>query len=304
MITNREVSNMRKTLKRLAISFLVAGLMFSTPILPTAQTGTIQAEAAVLNGKINTKFLHIRTRKTTSSKCIKIVHKGDKVKVLSSGTKWVKIQIGNKIGYTQGRYINTESGTASSPYANVISGTSAKKLVVRAGKTSTSDAVITIGKSTKVKVLTPGKTWVKVKVKGKTGYVPGKYIKTSNGRTAANPKSKGEEVVEYARRFLGNPYRWGGTSLTRGADCSGFVMSIYKHFGKSLPHSSYALRSVGKRVNGLKNAKPGDIICYNGHVAIYMGNNKVIHASNRKDGIKITNNASYRHIVTIRRIFN
>ena len=132
----------------------------------------------------------------------------------------------------------------------------------------------------------------------------GKYITIANGATAsATTMSKGQSVVNYAKRFLGNPYRWGGTSLTHGADCSGFVMSVYRHFGKSLPHSSYAQRNVGRRVSSLSKAKPGDIICYSGHVAIYMGNNRVIHASNPRDGIKITKGAAYRSIVTIRRIF-
>ena len=146
--------------------------------------------------------------------------------------------------------------------------------------------------------------WVAVKVKGKVGYTQGKYITIANGATAsATTMSKGQSVVNYAKRFLGNPYRWGGTSLTHGADCSGFVMSVYRHFGKSLPHSSYAQRRVGRRVGSLSKAKPGDIICYSGHVAIYMGNNKVVHASNPRDGIKITKGAAYRSIVTIRRVF-
>ena len=115
--------------------------------------------------------------------------------------------------------------------------------------------------------------------------------------------AKRQEVVNFALQFEGNPYVYGGTSLTNGADCSGFVMSVYRHFGKSLPHSSYAQRNVGRRVSSLSKAKPGDIICYSGHVAIYMGNNRVIHASNPRDGIKITKGAAYRSIVTIRRIF-
>lgn len=294
---------MQNLLKRLAVSLFVAVFLLNTAILPMTGNEAGEAQAAVLSGKINSSFLNIRNRKSTSAKRIKVVYKGEKIKVLSTGSKWVKVQVGKQIGYTQGRYIDTESGTASDPYANVISGTSKGNMALRAGKSKSSRKLATIKTNQKVKVLTPGKTWVKIKVNGKTGYVKGKYIKTANGGTAANPTTKGEKVVEYAKKFLGNPYRWGGTSLTHGADCSGFVMSIYKHFGKSLPHSSYALRSVGRKVNGLKNAKPGDIICYNGHVAIYMGNNKVIHASNRKDGIKITNKANYRRIVAIRRIF-
>ena len=126
--------------------------------------------------------------------------------------------------------------------------------------------------------------------------------------TEAQAASKGQQVVNYAKQFVGNKYRYGGTSLTKGTDCSGFTMSIYRKFGKRLPHSSSGQRRVGKKVKGgLKNAKPGDIICYSGHVAIYMGNKKIVHASNSapypKGGIKISNNARYRKIVTIRRIF-
>ena len=119
--------------------------------------------------------------------------------------------------------------------------------------------------------------------------------------------SKGQQVVNYAKIFVGNKYKYGGTSLTKGADCSGFTMSVYKKFGKKLPHSSSGQRKVGKKVSGgIKKAKAGDIICYSGHVAIYMGKNKIVHASNSakypKGGIKISNNASYKKILAIRRL--
>ncbi len=112
----------------------------------------------------------------------------------------------------------------------------------------------------------------------------------------------GKSVASFACQFVGNPYVWGGTSLTEGADCSGFVMSVYNNFGVSLPHSSSADRSVGSAVNGLENAQPGDIICYSGHVAIYIGNGQIVHASTAKTGI-IISNATYRSILSIRRIF-
>ena len=177
-------------------------------------------------------------------------------------------------------------------------------LNIRVSKSTKAKKITTLKRGAKVTLLSNNSKWVAVKVKGRVGYTQGKYIRIANGGTAsATTMSKGQSVVNYAKRFLGNPYRWGGTSLTRGADCSGYVMSVYRHFGKSLPHSSYAQRKVGRRVGSLSKAKPGDIICYSGHVAIYMGNNRVIHASNRKDGIKITKGAAYRSIVTIRRIF-
>lgn len=112
----------------------------------------------------------------------------------------------------------------------------------------------------------------------------------------------GTAVAEYALQFVGNPYVWGGTSLTKGADCSGFVLSVYANFGISLPHSSKSDRTQGYAVDGLENAQPGDLICYSGHVALYIGNGQIVHAANKKSGI-IVSNADYRKILAIRRIF-
>lgn len=110
----------------------------------------------------------------------------------------------------------------------------------------------------------------------------------------------GEAVVAYAKLFLGNPYQYGGTSLTNGTDCSGFTMSVYAHFGVSLPHASSAQRSVGTAVS-YSEARPGDIICYSGHVAMYIGGGQIIHASTERTGI-IIGYATYKPILTIRRI--
>ena len=126
---------------------------------------------------------------------------------------------------------------------------------------------------------------------------------SSGGKTYASPTgSSGADVVKFAMQFVGNPYVYGGSSLTNGTDCSGFVMSVYKNFGVSLPHSSAADRSVGATVNGIENAQPGDIICYSGHVGIYAGNGQIVHASTSKTGI-IVSSATYRSILSIRRIF-
>jgi len=111
----------------------------------------------------------------------------------------------------------------------------------------------------------------------------------------------GSSVVDYATQFVGNPYVWGGTSLTNGADCSGFVQSVYSNFGVSLPRTSYEQQNAGTEVS-YADAQPGDLICYGGHVAIYMGDGKIVHASNSRDGIKISNDATYRTILSVRRL--
>ncbi len=112
--------------------------------------------------------------------------------------------------------------------------------------------------------------------------------------------SKGQQIANYACQFIGNPYVPGGTSLTQGADCSGFVWRVYKDFGYSVPRTSYSLRSAGSEV-AYSNAQPGDVVCYAGHVGIYIGNGQIVHASTQKTGIKITN-ATYKQILSVRRI--
>lgn len=125
-----------------------------------------------------------------------------------------------------------------------------------------------------------------------------------SGDGGANPgyvtNISGQEVVDFALQFVGNPYVWGGTSLTNGADCSGFVMSVFGHFGISLPHSSYALRSCGRAVS-YSNAQPGDLICYSGHVAIYIGGGRIVGAQSTAVGIA-TQTATYRTILAVRRV--
>ena len=175
-------------------------------------------------------------------------------------------------------------------------------LNIRTRKSTKAKKITTLKRGAKVTLLSNNSKWVAVKVKGKVGYTQGKYITIANGATAsATTMSKGQSVVNYAKRFLGNPYRWGGTSLTSGADCSGFVQSVYANFGVSLPRTSYEQQNAGYEVS-YADAQPGDLICYGGHVAIYMGNGQIVHASNARDGIKVSDNAAYRTITSVRRL--
>ena len=122
----------------------------------------------------------------------------------------------------------------------------------------------------------------------------------SSGGSSSGGSAKGQEIANFACQFVGNPYVPGGTSLTEGADCSGFTMAVYNNFGLSLPRSSYAQAGYEREVS-YSEAQPGDIIYYGGHVGIYIGNGLIVHASTQATGIKISN-ALYRSIITVRRI--
>jgi cell wall-associated NlpC family hydrolase len=187
-------------------------------------------------------------------------------------------------------------------------------LNIRKSASSTSTIVGRMKNNYVCEVLDSSGSWYKVKSGKVTGYAYGKYIVTgskavsiassrlldgSSLKTAtvveASESSSDDtraSLVSYAKQFVGNPYKWGGTSLTKGADCSGFTLSVYAKYGVSLPHSSSAQPSYGKKVK-LSNIQPGDLLFYGSgrsisHVAIYIGNGKIVHAANAKSGIKIS----------------
>ena len=134
---------------------------------------------------------------------------------------------------------------------------------------------------------------------GGGSYDSGSSDSGSSGGSSYN-SSIGQAIVSYACQFIGNPYVWGGTSLTNGADCSGFTQAVFAHFGYSLPRTSGEQRSAGYAVS-YSEAQPGDLICYEGHVAIYKGGGSIVHAANESIGIT-TGSATYRSILSVRRI--
>ena len=129
---------------------------------------------------------------------------------------------------------------------------------------------------------------------GGAGTASGRAVKSIGGTEF------GRNVADYALQFVGNPYVYGGTSLTGGTDCSGYTQSVYRHFGVSIPRTSGEQAGFGREIP-YEDMEPGDLVCYSGHVAMYIGGGRIVHASSRKEGIKVSNDPAYRTIVSIRR---
>lgn len=228
---------------------------------------------------VTTTTLKVREQPGLEETVLGLVPIEDELIVTEELDGWVKVNIEEGDGYVSTDYVtlSTEFVKAESieeERARLAKEEAARKAAQEAAKSKMASKSSSSGKTTE-----------------------------SSGKTYQSPTgSTGADVVKFAMQFVGNPYVYGGSSLTNGTDCSGFVMSVYNNFGVSLPHSSAADRSVGATVNGIENAQPGDIICYSGHVGIYAGNGQLVHASTSKTGI-IVSSATYRPILSIRRIF-
>lgn len=195
----------------------------------------------------------------------------------------------------RGRQVKAASGYSGKIYKSAIN--------LKSQKSTSAKTIKNLKKGTKLTVYSTSGQWRKVKAGDKTGYVAKKYvyIHTTAPKLKGSTYHKGEIVSSFAQRFVRNPYQWGGTNLNTGTDCSGFIQSVYKSFGYSLPRTSSSLRSAGRGVS-YSNKQPGDIICYDGHVAMYIGGGKIVHASSKKTGIKISSKANYRKVLAVRRI--
>ena len=285
-----------------------------------------QEEAVpIINGYTNLgvanvdTYLNVRKEPNESSNLAGKMPQSAGCEILETLDGWYKIQSGEVSGYVKAEYLLTGDAAAyraEEKLSNVATATTSN-LNVRKEPSTESGVIIQIDKGEKLEVVEQLDGWVKVAVDSDEGYVSAEYVTVAMELPTAvtlkelyygNGVSQTRvDMVQYAKQFLGNPYVWGGTSLTKGTDCSGFTMGIYKHFGISLPHSSRSQAGYGTKVD-LANAKPGDLVFYGSgsginHVAMYIGNGQVIHASSKKTGIKISN-VSYRSIKTIRRIIN
>ncbi|WP_026665107.1 C40 family peptidase [Butyrivibrio sp. FC2001] len=249
-------------------------------------TGEDAVELAKEVGKriatVTTTTLKVRSGPSTDDEVLGLVPIEDELVVTEEMDGWVKVSIEEGEGYVSMDYVElstefVEAESKEEEEARLKKEEEARQAALAQAKKNT---------------------------KSSSDKGDGSSSKSYNSAASYTTQSSsiGSAVASYAQQFVGNPYVYGGTSLTNGADCSGFVMSVYANFGVSLPHSSGADRSVGAAVDGLANAQPGDIVCYSGHVGIYIGGGNIVHASSAKTGIKISN-ASYRQVLSVRRIF-
>ena len=235
-----------------------------------AQAQELAKEVGTRLATVTTETLRVRDEASTESAILGLVPEGEELIVKEEVEGWVKVSIEEGEGWVSIDYVSLRT--------DYVEAESKKEEEARLAREEAARRAANAAAAKKTNSSAP--------------QVVGNSAGSSSGRAVAN----------FACQFVGNPYVYGGTSLTNGADCSGFVMSVYANFGVSLPHSSSALRSTGYGVS-LADAQPGDIICYSGHVGIYVGNNTIVHASTAKTGIKYTSPVTYRQVLAVRRIF-
>lgn len=233
---------------------------------------------------VNTQTLFVRKEPTTESSILGMVPMADELLVLEEAEGWVKVDVEEGTGWVSADYVELHSEFVQAESKEEEKARLAKEAAERKKAQEAARAQAERNANTNTETNASNNS------------------QTTTTYTVGEGSEMGKAVAEYALQFVGNPYVYGGSSLTNGADCSGFVMSVYANFGVSLPHSSASDRSQGYAVDGLENAQPGDLICYSGHVALYIGNGQIVHASNKRTGI-IVSQANYRKILAIRRIF-
>lgn len=284
-----------------------------------AQTPTAAQTCGYTNlgmSVISSGNLNIRQEASTDSEVVGILTNHNACELLEDAGDWYKVTSGKVTGYVNKQYLVTgdEAESIAEQEIKTVATVNTETLNVRAEKSTEAAVLSQVGNSEAFTVNSVADGWVEISVDDSVGYISQDYVTLAQALPTAKTIEQVKygdgvsdvraSVVSYALQFVGNRYVWGGTSLENGVDCSGFTMRILGKYGVSLPHSSKAQPSCGTKISA-SDAKPGDLFFYGSgrsisHVAIYIGNGQIVHASNKRDGIKVSN-AYYRSPICVAR---
>lgn len=284
-----------------------------------AQTPTAAQTCGYTNlgmSVISSGNLNIRQEASTDSEVVGILTNHNACELLEDAGDWYKVTSGKVTGYVSKQYLVTgdEAESIAEQEIKTVATVNTETLNVRAEKSTDAAVLSQVGNSEAFTVNSVADGWVEISVDDSVGYISQDYVTLAQALPTAKTIEQVKygdgvsdvraSVVSYALQFVGNRYVWGGTSLEKGVDCSGFTMRILGKYGISLPHSSRAQPSYGTKISA-SEAKPGDLFFYGSgrsisHVAIYIGNGQIVHASNKRDGIKVSN-AYYRNPICVAR---
>lgn len=284
-----------------------------------AQTPTAAQTCGYTNlgmSVISSGNLNIRQEASTDSEVVGILTNHNACELLEDAGDWYKVTSGKVTGYVSKQYlvIGDEAEAIAEQEIKTVATVNTETLNVRAEKSTEAAVLSQVGNSEAFTVNSVADGWVEISVDDSVGYISQDYVTLAQALPTAKTIEQVKygdgvsdvraSVVSYALQFVGNRYVWGGTSLENGVDCSGFTMRILGKYGVSLPHSSKAQPSCGTKISA-SDAKPGDLFFYGSgrsisHVAIYIGNGQIVHASNKRDGIKVSN-AFYRSPICVAR---
>ena len=281
----------------------------------TGEEAEVRArEVGTRLAEVTTTTLKVRKEATTESIVLGLVPDGDILNVLEEVEGWVKVDVEDGPGFVSTDYVtvyteNVEAESREEEAARLKKEEEERKRAEAAAKEALKQQQAANKPASKPSqsVSSTGNSSGSNNENSASNAGSGTGAGMNNGSNSnvgtdnGSSTDLGRQIADYAMKFIGNPYVYGGTSLTNGADCSGFVQSVYKHFGITLPRTSGEQGKSGRAVEDLANARPGDLVWYSGHIGIYIGNGKIVHASNPKNGI-ITSDATYRTILGIRRI--
>ena len=340
--TNTTVNSEDSDLQLAGVSRSLLDLLSSSEsTVETEKKDTVKAEKELLAVAQVNQSVYVRKKASTKSEYVGRLYNNNVATVLETLDGWYKIKSGNVKGYVSADYVVVGDEDLLKKAGTRLAEVKTETLRVRKDSSEKAGVVTLVAEGQQLKVKsTKDNGWVKIKTDDGEGYVSSDYVSvftkytygetkkeeqarlakeaaerennnggSSNGGSsngggkhynAPNGKS-GQAVANFACQFVGRPYKWGGSSLTNGADCSGFVMAVYAKFGVSLPHSSSAMRGCGYGVSKYK-MQPGDIVCFPGHVGIYIGGGTMVDANSSKTGIKYTA-VKLSRVVCARRIF-